>query len=471
MPLPNLARQTLQDADCPEDETQAACLTEIAVSRKEREFAVSPASLIPGFQRVRELGLTGRGVTIGVEEFGVSPYWVDDCVEYYPVVIVGPPFWVGEGPRPVHRPNEQVPARYSSREECQEGLVRTHSDLPSIRVLEPGKSNPLPASHIYPLPYIRPPFLETGVAHVLLVLGVMAAQEDGYGLVGVAPGANYIYRQAQTHWDDAPGADAEIVNFSYEVNAVITRWAVLDIVPPVITVTSTMATRINMMRNSSDVQIQLQHLEETPELADRRIYVWGGGNSSFDNLNSTSGTPLYFPELRDNHLAVVAVENGRVASYSNRCGLAGADFCIAASVGKWGLVADVFAGGILSPFDENQFYENAYHRYPAGGTSSAAPQVVGALALVKEYFNRMGGIGSHELVRRIKATADKSGIYADESIYGAGLLDLGNALSPQGGLRLLSGESVWDGGGVLLSESGFFRAGHWGIRRVGRCGG
>ena len=179
-------------------------------------------------------------------------------------------------------------------------------------------------------------------------------------------------------------------------------------------------------------------------------------------MDGDSGWPLYFPELRDNHLAVAAAvvvnlggeERAFIAPYSNRCGLAGADFCITAPVGKWGLVADLFADGLFGAF--SPFWEDAYHQYPLRGTSYAAPQVVGALALVKEYFNRMGGIGSHELVRRIKATADKSGIYADESIYGAGLLDLGNALSPQGGLRLLSGESVWDGGGVLVSESGLF---------------
>ena len=454
----NLARQTLQDADCPEDETRAACLTEIAASRKEREFAVSPVSLIPGFQRARELGLTGRGVTIGMEEFSVSPYWVDDCVEYYIVVIVDRPFWVGEGPRPVHRPNEQVPARYSSREECQEGLVRTDSDLPSIRVLEPGNSNPLPASQIAPVPFVgRPGVVGRHEAHLIAVLGVMAAQENGYGVVGVAPGANYIYGRARTDpdWDGPSASDAEIVSFSYGGGDDITQKAVLDIVPPGITVTSTMATRIDMMRNNAYLQQQLRHLKETPEPADRRIYVRSGGNVSAGNLQSGAGEPLYFPELHDNHLAAVAVEDGRIAPYSNRCGFAGADFCIAAPVGKWGLVADVFAGGLLY-YSESQEHQNVYYRYPMNGTSTAAPQVVGALALVKEYFNRMGGIGSHELVRRIKATADKSGVYADESIYGAGLLDLGNALSPQGGLRLLSGESVWEGGGVLVSESGLF---------------
>ena len=95
------------------------------------------------------------------------------------------------------------------------------------------------------------------------------------------------------------------------------------------------------------------------------------------------------------------------------------------------------------------------------GTSFAAPVVSGALALMKQYFmagtncgaGDLCGLGSHELVARILATADKRGIYADSSIYGAGLLDLKNALTPQGELQLLSGESVGDSESHSLSQS------------------
>ena len=95
------------------------------------------------------------------------------------------------------------------------------------------------------------------------------------------------------------------------------------------------------------------------------------------------------------------------------------------------------------------------------GTSIAAPMVSGALALMKQYFmagtncgaGDLCGLGSHELVARILATADKRGIYADSSVYGAGLLDLKNALTPQGELQLLSGESVGDSESHRLSQS------------------
>ena len=122
------------------------------------------------------------------------------------------------------------------------------------------------------------------------------------------------------------------------------------------------------------------------------------------------------------------------------------------------------SGFVLAP--ETEEFKQQEGKLPAGydetqGTSFAAPMVSGALALMKSYF-MLGtdcgaggecGLGSHELVERILATADRRGIYADASIYGSGLLDLKNALTPQGELRLLLGRSVRDSSSHLLSQS------------------
>ena len=406
---------------CPEGMSEEEC------ERRRWEYEASPASRIAGMDRARVLGLTGKGVTIAVGELS-NPYWVDDCgvktmLEW--VVIK-----YGER-EPSARPNEDVPARYANYEnwrDCQRGLLRTSSDLPSIRVVR------------YPNDFTEP---ETSsqvhynssrdhVAHVNAVFGVLAAQENHYGVVGVAPQASYVYAHYLHNWDNSP--DVEIVNFSVGGGGPITDEIVYQG-----GLVATMATR-EKLRNDQHIGHLLSHADVVSNPADRRIYVNAAGNESYDNLYVDVGGVYFFPELWDTFLAVVAVEGGNIAGYSNRCGLAGASFCLAAPVGGW----------LMSPDIVGDFFSKAT------GTSIAAPQVVGALALVKEYFNRMGGIGSHELVRRIKATADKSGVYADESIYGAGLLDLGSALSPVGALRLRSGESVWDGGGVLLSESGLF---------------
>ena len=134
------------------------------------------------------------------------------------------------------------------------------------------------------------------------------------------------------------------------------------------------------------------------------------------------------------------------------------------------LVAEKFRTGLGSGFllaPETEDFTQIAHRLPTvgyeagAGTSFAAPMVSGALALMKSYF-MLGtdcgaggecGLGSHELTERILATADRRGIYADASIYGSGLLDLKNALTPQGELRLLLGRSVTDSSSYLLSQS------------------
>ena len=397
---------------CPEEMSADEC------KRRRHEYEGSPASYIAGMDYARELGLTGKGVTIGVGEF-TPPYWRDDCSVYPHIVVTFP--GLERRYKPIARPDEGVPARYANYEngECDRGLVRTNSELPTIRILDgsPIKSSGgiVPNGTRFDNDEGNP---DRFVAHVNGVFGVMAAQEDGYGVVGIAPRADYVYAYFEAH--GAWGADVEILSFSVGNADKITSHSRDDLI------------------NTSKAAPFLAHLDAVPNPADRRIHVFSGGNDRYGELHARSGVPLHFPELRDNHLAVVAVEGGNIASYSNRCGSAGALFCLAAPVGGW----------VLTPDIQREGFANAV------GTSIAAPQVAGALALVKEYFNRMGGIGSHELVRRILATADKSGVYADEAIYGAGLLDLENALTPQGELQLLSGRSVSDSESHSLSASG-----------------
>ena len=401
---------------CPEDMDAEEC------ERRRWEYEASPASRIAGMDYARELGLTGKGVTIGVGEFD-SPYWEDDCLT--------PPssFFLPWERQPDARPNEDVPARHDNYEngECDRGLVRTNSELPTIRVLD--ASLPRPSSAIT----VKGLGGASGEAHVNAVFGIMAAREDNYGVVGVAPQADYAYASYYFFRDGGFDADVEIVNFSIGSGPRLSNYEIAYS-----GITSTVATRENILAKSVRVRGLLAYLDAVPNPADRRIHVFAAGNDKWWGLPVGAGAPLYFPELRGNHLAVVAVEGESLASYSNRCGNSGAVNCLAAPVGGW----------VLTPDIEEELFNRAH------GTSFASPQVAGALALVKEYFNRMGGIGNDELVKRILETADKSGIYANERIYGAGLLDLGNALTPQGELQLFSGRSVSDSESHSLSQSG-----------------
>ena len=180
---------------------------------------------------------------------------------------------------------------------------------------------------------------------------------------------------------------------------------------------------------------------------DKTILVWAAGNSNerlcnpgSDNcvgdtetdylgrpaglLNASSpsvyaGLAAYIEELRSHSIAVVATgENGEIAFFSHRCGIA-ADWCIAApGYGVLGAYFGSYQGEVV----------RGYARL--SGTSFSAPMVSGGLALMKHFFRDQ--LSSGELMERLFRTADRSGRYSDRSVYGQGLMDLDAALSPVG---------------------------------------
>ncbi|MXW72722.1 MAG: S8 family serine peptidase [Gammaproteobacteria bacterium] len=191
----------------------------------------------------------------------------------------------------------------------------------------------------------------------------------------------------------------------------------------------------------------------TPD-SEKIIMVWAAGNSNgrrdaqgnladASSPSLTAATPHYFPELRGHFISVVATgQDGEIAGYSNRCGVA-ADYCIAAP----GSGIYVPAAGSVDNFGNGS------------GTSFAAPQVAGALALMEEAFR--GQLGSTEMVSRLFAAADKSGIYADRNIYGQGLLDVEKATRPIGMTSASLGHSL-DGPVVAVQRTGIAAGPAWG---------
>ena len=156
------------------------------------------------------------------------------------------------------------------------------------------------------------------------------------------------------------------------------------------------------------------------------------------------GLPARISELRGHVLAVVAVgRDGRIASFSNRCGIA-AQWCLAAPgvqirtayFGPHPSTNAAGARGVYSP----------------SGTSYAAPMVTGSLVVMKHYFR--DSMSNAELVTRLLDTANDSGIYADSAIYGHGLLDLDAATRPVGGTNFVLGNTV-DGFGSPAAQTRF----------------
>ena len=189
---------------------------------------------------------------------------------------------------------------------------------------------------------------------------------------------------------------------------------------------------------------------EQADSLDKTIFIWAAGNAhgddcaseepwcvdgrvAADSVEVLAGLAVHFESLQGHNIAVVATgEDGGIADFSNRCGIA-ADWCLAAP-GHDVLVA------YFGPLDDIPGFRGLAI---ASGTSFAAPMVTGGLALMKHQFRNQ--LPNTDLVTRLFATANREGIYADQSIYGHGMMDLGAATSPVGGPRFALGGRV---GGV-----------------------
>ena len=197
--------------------------------------------------------------------------------------------------------------------------------------------------------------------------------------------------------------------------------------------------------------------KDTPA-GERTVYVWAAGNAGGEpgpggpadaagSVEIAAGLPVRIPELRGHALAVMATDReGRIAAFSNRCGIA-RDFCLAAPGVD---IAGPAPAAWCAPGGRGCFLA-----FGDAGTSSAAPFVTGGIGLLAEHFR--GQLGNDEIVERILATADRTGDYADSGIYGRGFLDLDAATRPAGETRMLSGRSL--SGAWAPSRTSAFRPG------------
>ena len=302
-------------------------------------------------------------------------------------------------------------------------------------------------------------------SHGTAVTSVMAAQPNDAGFLGIAWGATFRVfsfplgthlaeddtRRTRFDWEAAYksvlAGDVDIVNASYG----FTRTLIEDY---------TVEQLRTVDRFGSPLQVVAQRGATNPA-----IFVWLAGNDHGDpcdegdahcvadsssatgfSFNATSpgpegGAMAKLPELRGHNVVTVAVgRNGRIADFSNRCGIAG-PWCIAApGVDVTGAVF----GAVTPP--PNTFLI----RSDLDGTSVAAPMVSGGLALMKHFFRDQ--LSNRELVTRLFATANKSGVYAPDrtdgssSIYGQGLMNLGAAVSPVDSAQVMTNSRVGESG-------------------------
>ena len=164
---------------------------------------------------------------------------------------------------------------------------------------------------------------------------------------------------------------------------------------------------------------------------------WNSANGRTMPQDQTHSFALYpnaDARVLGHWLAVVATEapNG-IARYSNGCGNA-MQWCLAAS-------------GFADFYGNN---DNPPSGMPAEGTSFAAPRVSAALAIL---FARHPTMTASVVVDLLFATATDAGDTGTDSVYGRGVLNLEEALRPQGATRLASQRALESGDEFLSRDS------------------
>ena len=265
--------------------------------------------------------------------------------------------------------------------------------------------------------------------HGTHIAGIIAAKQDGSGIVGVAPKASlksyklfnadgrasqYGFHHAlQQVLNDAQKSNVSVLNNS---------WSNSDSME-----------QIFNKGVSASVRNELPAWKQA--VKNGKVIVFAAGNNVRNQPSIHSGLPAHDPNLTKGWLAVVAVDsNQQETIYSNRCGLA-ADWCLAAPGG-----GDYpAANGIISTRVGGHFTRMS-------GTSMAAPHVSGGIATVMSAFPtlsaqtaaaRLLGSASYDGLRTLSGcTLERCGLDKMRDIFGRGKMDLKAALSPLGQLRL-----------------------------------
>ncbi len=122
--------------------------------------------------------------------------------------------------------------------------------------------------------------------------------------------------------------------------------------------------------------------------------------------------------------------DGGISSFSNRAGNAASSYITA----RGERICCVYEDGeVLSKRIDGSEFVTLF-----SGTSFAAPQVSGAVALLAQAFPNLTGA---EIVEILLATARDAGVAGLDPVYGAGILDIAAAMRPVGMTRLAGGNS------------------------------
>lgn len=280
----------------------------------------------------------------------------------------------------------------------------------------------------------RPGAAADDAGHGSHVAGIIAAPRNGAGMQGLAYNATLIDFKV----GDSSGA---IVASDAQVADMVRRAG--DAGAMIINNSWNAPTPITSYTTQDLQALAPQFIDASRAYVARGgVVVFAAGNGAAAQPAMQPGLPYRVGGLESGWLAVVAIDgSGKLASYSNRCGVAAA-WCLAAPGGSP-------ASGLYSMYN-NGSYASMY------GTSMAAPHVAAALGALKSMFVNL----SYPQIReRLLYTANRGGAYADASTYGQGLIDLEAASSPVGGIAVPTGASATGATAPVAGSGIVFHAG------------
>jgi len=275
--------------------------------------------------------------------------------------------------------------------------------------------------------------------HGTHVASIMAAAKNDLGMHGVAFDAKLAIFQG-IGWEGAPAmtiglrdalADAQRSSVGMGASAINHSWVFVDEQDNERLVSDFTRSSLRSFLGSSLISAFEQSRDGD------LITVFATGNAGKDQPSVMAGIPYLMPELGSHWLGVTAVDaTGRLADYANACGLA-KDYCLAAP-------GSAVYGALSS---------DAGHAQDSfgfmSGTSMAAPHVGGAIGVMKSNFPELTGA---EISLILRETARDLGAPGIDEVYGYGLLDLANAVAPQGDITIMTGRSI-DEGAIALGKS------------------
>ncbi|MBU0825617.1 MAG: S8 family serine peptidase [Alphaproteobacteria bacterium] len=171
------------------------------------------------------------------------------------------------------------------------------------------------------------------------------------------------------------------------------------------------------------------------------IVILSAGNEGDTTAggNDPNNPGLFAQGLRDAGGGLVIIvgsvdENGVNSDFSNRAGTYAGSYLAALGEG----VCCAYKNGVIET--EGNFV------FVISGTSFAAPQVAGAVALLAQAFPNLS---SQQIVQLLYQSARDAGAAGDDAVYGQGVLDIARAFQPMGATTLAGTATAVDLGSAL----------------------